>query len=261
MKKPRTRPAINFDNEDQLIQHAFKTLVNAGLTIEQVERLRLKSNEPGYIFSKEVVGQRRHATAELLASNLSNSQIAKFFRSSKETVNADREHIRQAYTNSILQTADHWRARLLEEQNMLKEKALESFEASKRKTIRRTQERHGDEVVTIEEQSMAGDAAFLNVAKSCLQEQAKLLGLMDKRIERNDEEKGYKAFLTSLSKEVKKINAAEKNARERAGAVDVEAEPLDDKAIGEEMEVDLEFDEDGEPIGNSAPMLQIEGSG
>lgn len=102
---------------------------------------------------------------------------------------------------------------------------------------------------------MAGDAAFLNVAKGCLQEQAKLLGLMDKRVERNDEEKGYKAFLSSLSKEVKKINEAEKNARERIGALDIEAEP----AEREPIEVEVEFDEDGEPIGNSRPMLLVGG--
>lgn len=255
MTKRRTRPLINFDDETQLVEHACKALVEAGLTLEQVERLRLKSTEPEYIFSKEIVAQRRFATAELLAANLSNAQIAKFFRSSKETVSSDREHIRQVYTNSILQTADHWRARLLEEQDSLKTKALESFEASKRKTIRRVQERNGDEVTTIEEQSMAGDAAFLNVAKGCLQEQAKLLGLMDKRVERNDEEKGYKAFLSSLSKEVKKINEAEKNARERIGALDIEAEP----AEREPIEVEVEFDEDGEPIGNSRPMLLVGG--
>lgn len=244
MTKRRTRPLIDFDNENQLVQHAFKALVGAGLTVEQVEQLRLKSSDPGYIFSKEIVGQRRFATAELLAANLSNAQIAKFFRSSKETVSSDREHIRQVYTNNILQTADHWRARLLEEQDSLKSKALEAFETSKRKTIRRVQERHGEEVVTIEEQQMAGDAAFLNVAKGCLQEQAKLLGLMDKRIERTDEEKGYKAFLSSLSKEVKKINEAEKNAKERAGAIDIEPE--------------IELDENGELAGNSRPLLPVE---
>lgn len=239
MTQRRTRPLIDFDDEDQLVKHAFKSLINAGMTMQQVEQLRLKNSESGYIFNKEIVGQRRFATAELLAANLSNAQIAKFFRSSKETVSSDREHIRQVYTHSILQTADHWRARLLEEQGDLKAKALEAFELSKCKVIRRVQKRNGDEITTVEEQSMAGDASFLNVAKGCLEQQAKLLGLMDKRAERNDEEKGYKAFLTSLSKEVKKINEAEKNANNRANAVTIEAE----------------FDDNGEPTGNSRPML------
>jgi hypothetical protein len=237
-RRARTRPQITFSNEDDLVKYTFKTLVNAGMTPEQVEALRLKSSDPGYIFSKEVVGQRRFATSELLAAGLSNAQIAKVFRSSKETVNADRQHIRQVYTDSILQNADNWRAKLLDEQSEIKAKAMQSFEASKQKVIRRTQVRNnGDEIVTTEEQAMAGDSSFLNVAKGCLEQQAKLLGLFDKRPDSNGEEKGYKAFLSSLSREVKKISEAEKNANDRAGAIEAQ------------------FDEDGAPVGNSRPML------
>jgi hypothetical protein len=67
-RRARTRPQITFNNEDDLVKYTFKTLVNAGMTPEQVEALRLKSSDPGYIFSKEVVGQRRFATSELLAA-------------------------------------------------------------------------------------------------------------------------------------------------------------------------------------------------
>jgi hypothetical protein len=239
-----TRPKYKFDNEAELLQYSLKTLVKAGLTVEQIEKLRLKSNEPGYIFNKEIVGQRRFATSELLAAGLSNAQIAQVFRSSKETVASDREHIRKVYTDSILQNADNWRAKLLREQDEIKQKALEAFEGSKRKTIRRIQERNGDEIVTTEEQSTAGDPSFLNVAKGCLEQQAKLIGLFDKRPDNNGEEKGYKAFLSNLSKEVRKISAAEKNASDRAGAIETTAE--------------AELDDNGEPTGNSRPMLPAE---
>jgi hypothetical protein len=239
-RRSRTRPQISFSTEDDLVKYTFKTLVNAGMTPEQVEALRLKSSDPGYLFSKEVVGQRRFATSELLAAGLSNAQIAKVFKSSKQTVAADREHIRQVYTESILQNADNWRAKLIDEQSEIKAKAMQSFEASKQKVVRRTQVRNnGDEIITTEEQAMAGDPSFLNVAKSCLEQQAKLLGLFEKRSNGSSEEKGYKDFLSSISKEVKKLNEAEKNASDRAQAVIVEAQ----------------FDEDGAPIGNSRPML------
>lgn len=235
-----TRPKYKFDDDAELLQYSLKTLVAAGLTVEQVETLRLRNSDPGYIFSKEVVGMRRFATSELLAAGLSNAQIAKVFQSSKETVSSDREHIRQVYTASILQNADNWRAKLLKEQDELKALALEGFAASKRKVVRRTQERHGEEIVTIEEQQCAGESSFLTVAKGCLEQQAKLIGLFDKRPEQSADQ-GYKNFLQNLSKEVKKINEAERNIESRQGAVDAEAE--------------AEFDETGEPIGDSRPLL------
>jgi predicted RNA-binding protein YlxR (DUF448 family) len=244
-KKARTVPAMKFKDEGALLKFTFRTLVNAGMTVEQVEQLRLKSNEPGYIFSKEAIGQRRYATSELLAAGLSNKQIADALRLSKETVNSDRQYIRQVYTESILQNADNWRAKLIQEQGEIKEKAMESFEKSKTKTIVRVQERHGETVTVTEEQTTAGDAAFLNVAKSCLEQQAKILGLFDKQKSSDNAEKGYKAFLESLGKEVKKIGEAERNAKERASAIDTEAT------------VKVEFDEDGEPIGDSRPLVPV----
>lgn len=236
------RPNIEFKDENDLVRFTFTTLVNAGMTPEQIERLRLKSSDPGYIFSKEVLGQRRFATSELLAAGLSNSQIAKVFRSSKETVSSDREHIRKLYTDSILQNADNWRAKLLKEQDDIKTKALSAFEESKSKRVKRIQERNGDEIVTTEEHLSAGDPSFLTVAKGCLEQQAKLLGLFETKRSDLGEEKGYKQFLSNLSKEVKKIREAERNASDRSEAIDAE------------------FDEDGEPIGDSRPMLPAEDS-
>ena len=242
-RKLRTRPEHTFDSEESLLKKAYKTLIDAGMTMEQVTGLRERANDPGFVFNKEIVGQRRFATSELLAAGLSNAQIAKVFKSSKQTVAADREHIRRIYTESILQNADNWRAKLIDEQAEIKHKAMESFEASRKRTVKRTQIRNnGDEIITTEEMAMAGDPSFLNVAKSCLEQQAKLLGLFDKKADNNSDEKGYKAFLSNLSKEVKKISEAEKNASDRAGAIDAEAE----------------LDEDGELTGNSRPMLPAE---
>lgn len=238
-------PRKPFKDEAALVQFACKTLVEAGMTIEQINRLRERSNDPGFVFTKEVVGQRRFATSELLAAGLSNIQIAQVFRSSQQTVAADREHIRKLYTDSILQNADNWRAKLLKEQGEIKDKALAAFDESRTKRTRRVQERHGEEIVTTEETIIAGDPSFLNVAKGCLEQQAKLLGLFDKRPEEQSDEKSYKKFLSNLSKEVKKIKEAESNAVDRAEAIDVEPE----------------FDDDGDPAGNSRPMLPAENEG
>lgn len=244
-KKTRTSSLMRFKDENTLLKYVFRTLTNAGMTVEQIEQLRLKNSEPGYIFSKEAIGQRRYATSELLAAGLSNKQIADALRLSKETVNSDRQYIRQVYTESILQNADNWRAKLIEEQSEIKKKAMESFEKSKTKTIVRVQERHGETITTTENQNGAGDPSFLNVAKGCLEQQAKILGLFDRQSKADGAEKGYKAFLESLGKEVKKISEAEKNASERASAIDAKV-------------VEPEFDEDGEPFGNSRPILPME---
>lgn len=226
-----------FESEEALLQYSLKVLVEAGLTPKQVDNLRNKQNVDQ--FSKEVIGQRRFATSVLLAEGLSNQQIAEVFKQSKQTVAADREHIRKIYSDSILQNADHWRAKLLKEQDELKQKALESFEVSKRKVVRRVQERNGDEIVTTEEHCSAGESSFLTVAKGCLEHQARLLGLYEKKPEPETDDKSYKKFLENLSGQVKKIREAEKNAADRASAVDVEAE----------------FDDEGNPDGASRPML------
>ena len=56
-----------------------------------------------------------------------------------------------------------------------------------------------------------------------------------------DNKSGYKNFLDTLSKEVKKIRDAEENTVVRASAI----------------EATVEFDEAGEPAGKSRPILPI----
>jgi hypothetical protein len=84
----------------------------------------------------------------------------------------------------------------------------------------------------------AGESGFLGIARSCLEQQAKLIGLFDVKPQ-TEEKSGYKAFLDNLSKEVRKIKEAESNSEVRATAIDAEAY----------------FDEQGEPTGPSKPLL------
>ena len=244
-RKGRTIQEKKFKDEESLLRYGLDVLVDAGLSIEQVDRLRNR-RELGVLYDNELVGLRRYATAELLAAGLSNMQIAKVFKQSKETVNADRHHIRQVYVDRIMATADQWRAKLLDEQEKLKAKALESFEHSKRKTVKRTQERQGAVSITMEEYDSAGESSFLNVAKGCMEQQAKLLGLLDNRPDKKGEEDGYKKFINNLSQGLKKIQEAEKNVDARKNSVDASASGQDEP---------VQFDDDGLPIGDARPML------
>lgn len=220
-----------------MLEFSMKTLADGGISPSFLEEIRNRTDTE--IFTKEFIGQRRYATSMLLAAGLSNDQICKVFQQSKETVARDREHIRRVYTENILQNADHWRAKLLKEQDEIKQKALEGFEKSKKKVIKKVQDRQGQEILSTEVHETAGESSFLTVAKGCLEQQARLLGLYDSKPQVEDDEKSYKKFLSNLSAQVKKIKEAERNAGDRAAAIDAEAE----------------FDENGEPIGNSRPML------
>jgi hypothetical protein len=207
-------PDINFASPEAELKYGVKTLLEAGFTAKQIDRIR---HEVGIgpdktPYSKELTGQRRHMTSELLAANMSNSQISRVLQLSKETVNADRKHIRQLYTDEILKSADVHRARLLKEQMDLKDVAMKSFEGSKKKrTITTNDNGEEDSSSMIKIEESAGDASFLNVAKNCLVEQAKLLGLNELRPQQ-EEKKDYKSFLDDLAKTVGDINEKEANA-------------------------------------------------
>lgn len=238
-------PEITFASIEEQLQYATKVLVEAGFTPEQIDRIRNKVGiGPGKIpYDKDLTGQRRYMVQELLASRMSNKQIAEVLLLSKETVSSDRIHNRQIWTHEILKSQDTWRARLVQEQDELKQKALESFEQSKRKKITTYNEGKDETIVRIEES--AGESGFLSIARSCLEQQAKLIGLFDIKPQ-TAEKSGYKNFLDTLTKEVKKIKEAENNSQVRASAIDAEA-----------VEAEPEFDDDGEPTGTSRPLLAV----
>lgn len=234
-------PEIQFSDKETQLKYGVKVLLEAGFTPEQIDHIRERVGVgSGKIpYTKELVGQRRYMVQELLAASLSNKQIAEILKLSKETINADRHHNRNLWTAEILKSQDTWRARLIKEQGELKDKALESFENSKRKkvtTYKESADGSGDTIVRLEES--AGESGFLGIARSCLEQQAKLIGLFDVKPQ-VEEKSGYKAFLDNLSKEVKKIKEAENNSEIRSTAIDAKAE----------------FDEDGEPSGKSKPLL------
>jgi predicted transcriptional regulator len=126
------RPEIDFEDSQQELAYGTKVLLEAGLSPEDIEKVRAKT-APGVNLSKDFVGMRRYMVQELLAAKMSNRQIANVLQLSKETVSADRHHNRELYTAKLLQSADVHRARLLKEQMDLKEEAMKGFDASKKR--------------------------------------------------------------------------------------------------------------------------------
>lgn len=221
------KPDIEFATPDEELNYGVRTLMEAGFTAKQIDQIRNEAGVgPGKIpYNKESTGRRRHMTAELLAASLSNRQIANVLNLSKETVNADRNEIRKLYTEEILKSADVHRARLLKEQMELKNLAMESFQSSKTRRVVTTSEGAGEgdgagESSIVRVETIAGDPSFLNVAKNCLVEQAKLLGLNALQPKQEDK-KDYKSFLDDLAKTVGDIKDREANA----GAIEASSMP------------------------------------
>lgn len=219
-----TRPEIEFNTDQDELNYGVRVLLEAGFTAKQIDRIRNETGVgPGKIpYDKETLGQRRFMVSELCAAQLSNRQIANVLKLSKDTVNADRNYNRQLYTEEILKSADVHRARLLKEQMELKEIALKSFEASKRRksTTVSDKERDNGAIVRIDES--AGDSGFLNVAKNCLVEQARLLGLHELKRDEN-QDKSYRQFLTDLTSTIAKEKELEKEEKIRKSAIPIEA--------------------------------------
>ena len=203
-------PQINFPDEKAELRYGLKVLVEAGLTPEQIDKMREKvGNGPGKIpYNKETTGLRRFMVQELLAANLSNSQISRVMQLSKETVNSDRQQNRSLWTESILKSQDVHRARILNEAMELKEQALMNFEASKKRKMTTISDR--GESITITES--AGESSFLTVARNCLEQQAKVLGLYEIKAE-VEEKKSYKCFLDDLAKTIGDVNEKTANAK------------------------------------------------
>lgn len=243
------RPDIEFTSPEEELKYGVKVLLQAGLTPQEIEKIREK-NKPGATMAKELIGLRRYMVQELLAARMSNRQIANVLQLSKETVNADRHHNRELYTEKLLASADVHRARLLKEQMDLKDKALEAFEASKKKkttTIQDGDDGRGGTIIKIEES--AGDSGFLNVAKNSLVEQAKLLGLHELKREEN-QDKSYRQFLQDLSKTIEKEKEVKSAAELRENALPVKADEVS------EISFDIEEEPELGPEGVPLPSLQ-----
>jgi hypothetical protein len=235
------QPEITFQSPEEQLQYSIKVLSQAGFSPVQIERIR---NEAGVgknkiPYDKETTGWRRFMVQELLAARMSNRQISEALNLSKETVNADRKHNREIWTQEILKSQDTWRAQLLREQAELKEMAVQGFHASKKRRTIITKEGTDESTIKIEE--TAGESSFLTVAKGCLEQQAKMLGLFDIKPQQ-EEKSGYKNFLDSLSSQIAKVKEAERTATDRATAIEAKAE----------------FDDDGNPAGKSRPMLSAQ---
>ncbi|MGA1306045.1 MAG: DNA-binding response regulator, partial [Candidatus Nanopelagicaceae bacterium] len=196
------KPEIEFQSSEEELEYAANALQKAGVSLTQFEAVRetkVNGGNGAAGYSKEMLGLRRWMVQELLAAKMSNRQIANVLKLSKETVNGDRHHNRQLYTEEILKNQDVHRARLLKEQMDLKDLALDSFEKSKKKrviTMMEGGDDGGKEMIKIEES--AGDPSFLNVAKNSLVEQAKLLGLNEIKQE-SQQDNSYRKFLKDLS--------------------------------------------------------------
>lgn len=233
------RPEIEFATPDEEEAYARKALVRAGISETQYEAIRefRTDQKAGRIYTKEMTGLRRWMVQELLAAKMSNRQIANVLQLSKETVNADRHFNREIYTQEILKNQDVHRARLLKEQMELKDKAMKSFEESKKKRVTTIMDGDdgGKQMVKIEES--AGDSSFLNVAKNSLVEQAKLLGLNElKPVETNDN--SYRKFLKDLSSTIEKEKEAKATTERRnnslpaaATTISFDPDPEDDGAV------------------------------
>ena len=219
------RPEISFPDHQAELRHGLKILLDAGLTAKQIEDIRERFGAgPGKIpYNKETVGVRRYMVQELLANNLSNSQIARVLQLSKETVNADRQQNRSLWTESILKSQDCHRARIVNEAISLKEQALIHFEQSKRKRVTAISDR-GETVTVVES---AGESSFLTVAKNCLEQQAKVLGLYDIKPQ-TEEKKSYKGFLDDLAKTISDVREKEEEAKSINVDFKVKEEPEED---------------------------------
>lgn len=223
-----TKPEISFGTPEEELAYAKKSLEKAGVSESQFQAIRELEATGGIGkggYSKEMLGLRRWMVQELLAASLSNRQIANVLKLSKQTVNLDRKYARALYTEEILKNQDTHRARLLKEQMDLKDVAMTSFEASKRKKTVTYMDGDGDEKQTIKIEETAGDPSFLNVAKNSLVEQAKLLGLNEvKPVETQDT--SYRKFLQDLSSTIQKEKEAQATEERRDNSLPASVSPV-----------------------------------
>jgi len=91
-------------------------------------------------------------------------------------------------------------------------------------------EENPSSIVKIEES--AGESSFLTVAKGCLEQQARILGLHDVKPQ-VEEKKSYKGFLDDLAKTIKDVKENEEKAKaiDATFESDYEEQEPSDKAL------------------------------
>ena len=76
----------------------------------------------------------------------------------------------------------------------------------------------------------AGESSFLSVARSCLEQQAKVLGLYDIKAQ-TEEKKSYKGFLDDLAKTISDVKEKEETAKAINIDFKVRDEPKEDDGM------------------------------
>lgn len=219
-------PSLNNFEGDDLQNAAESVLMEEGFSADEIDEIKqLPARNSRKNYGPQAIQKRRLMVNKLAAASFSNSDIAEVLKISKETVNKDREAARAIYTQRILETHDLHRARLLKESMELKELALLSFAESRTKTTV-TESANGPVETTV---NSAGDPGFLNVAKNCLVEQFKIVGL-DKAVPVTKDEKTYNEFLKDLSETLAKASGESKELNEKEKAI--EATWIESESIG-----------------------------
>jgi len=213
---------LNEYTSENVHEEAVKVLMANGFSEKEIQEIRdLPHRSSRLNYGPLNIHKRRLMVNQLVAASFSNEQISQVLEMSKETVNKDREYARNLYTQNILQTADLHRARLLQESIDLKNQALASFHASKKK-VKTTVRSGGDgEETTVTTEESAGDVGFLNVAKNLIAEQAKIVGLNNLPAAAK-EEKSYHDFLKDLSATLAKADAEAEEQKAKELAIEIQ---------------------------------------
>lgn len=166
----------------------------------------------------------------MILQGASVEQIAEELELDKKTVLQDMQELNRLWVKQIAENSENFRALQLSKLMKLEALALESFHASKEKTVTdHTTEPDGSVKRSVKEFHSSGDAAFLNVAKDCIKQQVSLLGLDGKEqaVKQFDKE----AFLDAVAEKIAEVKMA-------ATAVPAMAKELKEvEQVSKEMEL------------------------
>lgn len=164
------------------------------MAIEE-EKQRIFANKQ----AEERARYRRRAIAELMVEGVSAEDIANTLGVTVKSIIRDIEHIRTHWNSTLFKDIVEWKMMIMAQTREVQELALEEFKRSRTKVTRKrgvSGDKTSEESTTVEQ---AGDSAFLNVAVSCLNLQAKVLNLADAK---EESQSSYKQFLADLASTV-----------------------------------------------------------